>query len=79
MGVQVQARKMPGLPMARILLKRISAPSSTRPVLMKYSVQTAGFTQLGVPMVLLMSRPKTMAHSGNPKPQYFISACVSAM
>ena len=60
MGVTTQATKMPGMPMARILLNRTSAPSSTRPALMKYSTCTAGFIHLGVPMVLATTMPTMM-------------------
>ena len=60
---RIQNIKIPGTPIARIFPKRISAPSSTRPVLMKYSVWTAGFTHSGVPTVLLISRPKRIAQA----------------
>jgi hypothetical protein len=63
MGVTTQATKMPGMPMLRILPNRISAPKSTRPVLMKYSVWQASSAHLGVPTVLAISMPMKMAQA----------------
>ena len=60
MGVTTQATKMPGIPMARILWNSTSAPSSTRPVLMKYSTWAPSLTSLGVPTVLAMIMPMAM-------------------
>ena len=62
-GVTIQATMSPGMPMLRILPKRISAPSSTRPVLMYISVRTAGLSQLGVPTVLEMISPAARAQA----------------
>ena len=56
-GVTNQATISPGMPMLRILPNRISAPSSTRPVLMYISVLAPGLSHSGVPIVLEMSRP----------------------
>ncbi len=62
-GVTIQATISPGTPMLRILPNRISAPSSTRPVLMYISVRTAGLSHPGVPMVLEISRPSSRAQA----------------
>ena len=62
-GVTIQATIRPGMPMLRILPNRISAPSSTSPVLMYISVLTPGLSHSGVPTVLEMSRPSARAQA----------------
>jgi len=61
-GVTIQATINPGGPRERIFPNRISAPRSTRPVLMNNSVRAAAFSQLGVPMVLEINSPIINAH-----------------
>ena len=60
-GVTTQATRRPGRPSWRISEKRISAPSSTRPVLMSISDFAPARTQAGVPTVLAIRRPKPRA------------------
>src|SRR5262245_3100553 len=52
---------IPSTPACTTSLNKRPAPSTTSPVLMKNSVCTAGFSQSGVPIVLLMSRPSSSA------------------
>ena len=68
MGVTTHATKIPAVPMAMILSNRISAPRSTRPVLMKYSTWSAGFIHCGVPIVLAMIIPNMMPQGSTPMP-----------
>ena len=60
-GVTSQATKSPGRPRLRMLPNRISAPSSTSPVLMYSSLRRAGRSHAGVPRVLAMTRPMSSA------------------
>ena len=60
-GVTSQATNSPGGPRLRIRIKRISAPSSTRPVLMKNSLRSAGLIQPGVPTLFETTRPSSSA------------------
>ena len=60
-GVTSQATKSPGAPRVRTRLNRISAPSSTSPVLMYSSLRSAGLSQPGTPAVFETTRPSTRA------------------
>jgi hypothetical protein len=62
-GVTIQATNRPGTPRSRMLLKRISAPSKTSPVLMYSSPRNAGFNHTGVPILLAASRPSPSAQN----------------
>jgi hypothetical protein len=67
-GVTSQATNNPGPPSCRILLKRISAPRSTRPVLIYNSVRAPAISHFGVPMVLEISNPMIKAQNAYPRP-----------
>ena len=74
-GVTTQATNKPGTPRRRTLPNRISAPSSTRPVLMYSSLRSAGLIHAGVPTVLAISRPIARAQNAYPTPAARIPVC----
>ena len=62
-GVTIQEVKIPGGPSATSLLNKTSAPRSTKPNLMSVSPMSIGRMDRGTPTVLLISNPRSKAHS----------------